>query len=650
MKIIASLLFMGLAILGWSQEVDPDAQRHVWENSESDTARLEALESLIAYYKSRSIDTARSYIEQGKMMTKDVDAAAYQNMIFFEAEVDFNAGAYDDALNAYHQFIDFHESHDDTARAAQGYNGVSLVHLYTGNYDSTVHFALNCLDIFAKAKDTLGLIQVYYRLAQANAQMDKNEPSLEYMKKGINLAEAIKHNFYVPAGYNGIANVYLETSGDIRESSESEFLRIQEIALNYYKKAEEGFEALGIDQYRAAVLHNMALIELNLEKWRVAKKHLLQGLELSKAYANPQQKHSHESSLAVAKFNLGEYDTAEALLLDGLAFYRANNDVQGLQSNLKRLRDLFALKGDYKASLKYANEYQSVQEDIFQESKVKQSEELAVQYDAEKKEQQVALLSAKNENAALRLKSAQRLSIGLGVFSLLVIGFAVSLYRLNRKINDQKGLIERSLTEKDVLLKEIHHRVKNNLQVVSSLLNLQSRHLEDAGAQKALQEGQNRVKSMAIIHQRLYQEDNLKGIQVQEYITRLAKSLFQSYNIKDDQIKLELTIADLNIDIDTLIPLGLILNELLTNSLKYAFPYDRQGVIKVILEEKEERLHLLVHDNGIGLDKERSSKLESSFGYQLINAFSAQLDAQLSVVGEKGTKVGLSIKDYKMAG
>ncbi len=229
-----------------------------------------------------------------------------------------------------------------------------------------------------------------------------------------------------------------------------------------------------------------------------------------------------------------------------------------------------------------------------------------------------------------------------------MVGFAVILYRFNQKIDAQKDVIEKSLEEKKILLREIHHRVKNNLQVISSLLNLQSRYVEDGKAQVALKEGQNRVKSMALIHQRLYQEDNLTGIQVKDYLSRLTRNLFASYNISAERVKLDLSIDDLNVDVDTLIPIGLILNELISNALKYAFPEDRVGTISVGFHLEGDLLRLQVSDDGIGLDSTRKHRLESSFGFQMISALSSQLDADLKIASKDGTHVNLYIRDYKM--
>ena len=152
----------------------------------------------------------------------------------------------------------------------------------------------------------------------------------------------------------------------------------------------------------------------------------------------------------------------------------------------------------------------------------------------------------------------------------------------SRKVEKQKAVIEKSLDEKEFLLKEIHHRVKNNLQVISSLLNLQSRTVDDEKVQSALNEGRNRVRSMAIIHQNLYQKDNLAGISMSTYLGELSQEIVDSYSV-NQVVNVSLDIEDIHLDVDTAVPIGLIVNELVSNSMKYGFSNQNQGVIKIEL-------------------------------------------------------------------
>ncbi len=215
-----------------------------------------------------------------------------------------------------------------------------------------------------------------------------------------------------------------------------------------------------------------------------------------------------------------------------------------------------------------------------------------------------------------------------------------------------EAAIKKSLKEKEILLKEIHHRVKNNLTVISSLLNLQSRYIKDKDDLKMFQESQSRAKSMALIHQRLYDSADLKRINFGDYIRSLANDMFQTYLLDPKQVKLEMDVEDVMLDIDTTIPLGLILNELLTNSMKYAFPegklYDQTGIIRVKLSKMGKSYSMIVEDDGTGLPIDVNFETPDSLGLQLISSLSEQLGGNVELSRNNGTsvKINFNEKEY----
>lgn len=198
--------------------------------------------------------------------------------------------------------------------------------------------------------------------------------------------------------------------------------------------------------------------------------------------------------------------------------------------------------------------------------------------------------------------------------------------------------IQQSLREKEALLQEIHHRVKNNLQVVSSLLGLQSRQVADEEIRRAFRESQNRVHSMALIHERLYQSEDLSEIDCQEYADQLVGHLFRSYGVSLSRVKLNMDFGGERMPMALAVPVGLILNELLSNCLKHAFPMGRDGQITVKLtREQDGRLILRVSDNGIGLPKNVNLWNARSLGLRLVRILSEQMDAGLKMHSEQGT-------------
>lgn len=211
------------------------------------------------------------------------------------------------------------------------------------------------------------------------------------------------------------------------------------------------------------------------------------------------------------------------------------------------------------------------------------------------------------------------------------IGFDVT----ENKINEEK--ITQSLKEKEVLLKEVHHRVKNNMQVISSILNLQSSYVRDSYALNLLKECQNRIKSMAFIHESLYQSKNFESVNFSEYVTILSKNLVHTYSINSKKIKLILTLDKLMLTLDTSIPCGLIINEIISNSLKYAFPDNRDGIIFVNLKVNKNKVVIDVGDNGVGIPETLDIKNTQTLGLQLVDTLVEQINGTINLIRKKGT-------------
>ena len=198
--------------------------------------------------------------------------------------------------------------------------------------------------------------------------------------------------------------------------------------------------------------------------------------------------------------------------------------------------------------------------------------------------------------------------------------------------------IKASLGEKEVLLKEIHHRVKNNLQVVSSMLFLQSRSIKEEETVEMFQESRNRVRSMALVHERLYQSPDLARIDFAEYARNLTSYLFRSYGVHSNVIQLKVNVDDVFLSIDTAVPCGLILNELVSNSLKHAFPDGREGEIRIELgSDDDNRFTLMFGDNGVGFPEDLDFRNTESLGLQLVNNLVHQLEGTIELDRSGGT-------------
>ena len=202
--------------------------------------------------------------------------------------------------------------------------------------------------------------------------------------------------------------------------------------------------------------------------------------------------------------------------------------------------------------------------------------------------------------------------------------------------------IKQSLKEKEILVKEVHHRVKNNLQVISSILSLQSSYTKNKQTIELLKEIQNRVKSMAFIHESLYQSKDLTQINFSEYISTLSTNLLHSYITKEKEIDLKIDAPRLYLSLDQSIPCGLIVNELVSNSFKYAFEKRKKGLVKIVVKEVKNEIRIVISDDGIGLPKSIDYKNTESLGLQLVTALAEQLSGKIKLSRTGGTKYTLT--------
>lgn len=225
-------------------------------------------------------------------------------------------------------------------------------------------------------------------------------------------------------------------------------------------------------------------------------------------------------------------------------------------------------------------------------------------------------------------------------------GFRTTLTDISER-KKMEGEIGDSLKEKELLLKEIHHRVKNNLQVISSLLNMQSRYIKNKTDQELFRESQTRAKSMALIHERLYQSTDLRRIDFGEYIKTLTYDLYHSYGGNPNTIKLNIELEPIMVDINTAVPCGLIVNELLSNTLKHAFPNGRRGELNIKFYSKNKNLVLIVRDDGVGFPEDLNFRNTESLGLNLVNTLVGQINGEIEIMVDHGTEFKIKFPEVK---
>ncbi len=225
---------------------------------------------------------------------------------------------------------------------------------------------------------------------------------------------------------------------------------------------------------------------------------------------------------------------------------------------------------------------------------------------------------------------------------------AGALQESEERVQAQRATLERqtvSLQQRETLLREIHHRVKNNMQVMSSLLSLQARAALNPETRRMLEDNQNRIQSMALLHEILYQSEDLALVDFPKYVLRTVDYLFRSFGVKDRQIRLHTELDQLEIELDDALPFGLLISEVVSNSLKHAFPQGRGGEVSVFLRQQADTtISLILSDDGIGLPRELDWTTSRSLGLRLVRALAQQLRGTLEIRSQGGTEVRLTFQ------
>lgn len=538
-----------------------------------------------------------------------------------------------DALQYHHQALDLAIVQNDSGQISIAYTNLGVVYEKMEKNDSALIFYMRSQKINEQLQDEYGLMYDYYNVGNILMRQAELNRAEIFIRRSLALAQKINSPGEIAASQLLLGNLLLNNEKvnegiQILESviqnheyplslkDQSETYR--DLYAAYKKTAEPAKALLALEKYKA--------INDTMLNQRVAGQ--LNELEI--------QYQTAKNEKAIVLLN-----TKNELSAKEISFLHTREKLNAFTLLRERERRQALLTEN--ALMDSIVEKEHINNRLLaNENKLKTAElqnELTLK----------AALNRENNLKTAQLKRERLIKAGLVTGSLLLLlaaGAILYLYRNQRKKN---SLIQKQADDLQVLMKEIHHRVKNNMQIVSSLLDLQSISIKDTQAAEAVKEGKNRVQSMALIHQNLYSEDNLKGIRAKQYISNLLQNLCDSYSISNDKVKIHADIEDLNLDVDTMIPVGLILNELLTNSFKYAFNENRTGLLEIQLVEQQNNLQLKVKDNGPGFPGELDAKTAKSFGLRMIRAFAQKLKAGIEIKNENGALVELRITKYAIA-
>ncbi|NRA91537.1 MAG: tetratricopeptide repeat protein [Psychroserpens sp.] len=562
---------------------------------ENNSASLAESYNFLAYYHKEfaSLDSALVYYRKAEKIyiEKDMSNALAQTYLdlkaYFTAKADYNEAK----VNIY-KALDIYESLKNEEGIGICYAHIGDLLYYENNYNEAIAYCNKAIEklINTDNKEALALA---YRF-KANSQLFTGfdlENALESINKSIDLYKDLgETGIPMMASINWRGNIY-------------KYMERYDDAIADYQANYDNSTAMGLECYLIPSLGNIGHV------------YVMQG----------------------------RYEEALPYNLKAIELIKKTGRTRNLWENYMHVAEIYESLGDYKNALYYHQLFASEQESFKDNIILSLENEAQSKYEVGKKNATIYFQEEK-------ISQQQRTKVLYVIVTVLLASILIGLfysYKKRKKRNEELLMLNQELDKKNqqnkLLLKEIHHRVKNNLELVKSLIALQSANLEDSATKDAMMASQNRVQSMGIIHQKLYQGEQLGSIDMKDYFLNLGDGILDTFDA-DDKVKIECAMEKLELDVDTAVPIGLIVNELLTNALKYAFPDDRKGNIQISLKRTNpEILTLKVVDNGIGKTEGTIPK-GTGFGSQLVQLLTHQLNGQLEEEASNGTAIKIEFK------
>lgn len=518
-------------------------------------------------------------------------------------------------------------------------DALTMVTMFEGKFGEPFKYALQTIKASESNRDSIGWGYFYARLSQLYNAEGREKERNDMAQKAIERF-VIDRN---PAVYNMLNDVIIRLDDEGRKEEALDFMQ------DMSKKVDA--PVTFTDQF----FYHLALSNcyLNLGKPDQAEIHIamMDSLETkAESIRGPVRRGTINNQYAHLYFKRGQYRKARDYFENH--FMIPSFGQRALENDLavyRRLIIIDSLLGDKASGLVHYRKYTQLLDSNFRVTKIRQAEELQVLYQTQEKENQITALNQQAKLEQANLKQAtlvKNLTIAGIIAAMIIAGLLYRQARLRKKTNTvvthKNEQLQHLLTEKEWLLKEIHHRVKNNLQTVMSLLNSQSAYIDNAPALTAIHDSQDRVHAMSLIHQKLYSTENVSTIDMSSYIRELTSYLRDSFDT-GQRVRFEFNITPLELDVSQAVPVGLILNEAITNSIKYAFPNDRNGIITISLFNTSPNHYLLsISDNGVGMPAQPMGKRTGSLGMSLMAGLAEDLDGNLAIENDNGTRIKIS--------
>jgi two-component system, sensor histidine kinase PdtaS len=520
----------------------------------------------------------------------------------------------------------------------------STIYYTEGDYKQALNYGLMALKNAQSGGDSsMSLCQINNNIGITLDRLNDSEKAIDYYQAALKVAKRYNDNDAVLQIMANIVASYIR-------------LKKPDEALAFMKTLPKNILEPRLDESYFYAPFSYLVIYNEKKNYAAVQSYSDQVQQLIKQH-RPSDKSLHK----FYSFLIGFY-------LQTRQYAFANMHIRTIDSLSRKIRDPHRIKedyylkfrldsalGHYKSATENLLKYQGLHDSLFNETASRQIKQLEVEYETQKNRNEITVLNQKNllqQNSLDQEKLVRNFTIGGIVLLFIIMGLLYRQYRhkqqSNKVILQKNEQLQYFLTEKEWLIREIHHRVKNNFHIVASLLEIQSSYLKSTEALSAIKESQHRIHSMSIIHQKLYQSDTLSTIHMPEYIYELVEYLRESYSIREN-IAFSLQVDNIELDHASAITLGLILNEAITNAIKYAFAKSEDGKIAISLTHiSDSQLLLSIADNGRGLPGDFSSKIGASMGMELLQGLTDDLGGSFRIETNGGTHIKV-IFDYKPA-
>ena len=610
------------------------------------------------YYKSIAcLDNAFDYF------TRIDDKKSAASSIHIKALNYYYMASYDSAISFHNQSLDIYKRIGDKREIARVLSHLSLVYHKRGEYAKAVENILEANRIRSEFTDPVST----YNLKSSNPafrNIDYYNDELKFRLNNLAKAEeennlskiaSIKTN--IGRTYNLLedhenALRYFNESNSIYDSlGQIPFMNETAKALRDMNRYEEALDILA----KHAILIGKRGTRITLSEIRKLQGEIyfkMGNFRKSIEYYDIYYDMSSEmrNRLAMAQvlerlgedyFELNDYASARDYQLGSLSLAKEIGAIEPQRKSLASLAKIESYSGNYKLAFEYKNEYAELTNLINEGEASISMVHAQAEYESFKNAEEINKLKIENLNQEHRAKNLRLLAISIIIFLVLTASLTVIIYKRYKFEAKASSLLEGKNKRIELLLGEIHHRVKNNLQLINSLLNIQFHKLESQRAKQAVIEGKNMVQTMGLIHENLYRSNEPGEVDMSKYFEDLSDNLKLCYGYQDMNINIDT--HNIQLDIDTVIPLGLIANELLTNSMKHAFKDVGSPVIDIDLKKNENQLIFEVSDNGIGNTETQNG---NSFGLSLVKEMTNRMNGELSIDTNNGTRTTITINNF----